>query len=215
LGKIDPGNQQAIEVLVRILDTTASEDIHWSAAESLGEIGTGNQQAIEALVRILDTTASEVTRRRSAECLGKIDPGNQQAIEALVRILDTAEHEWSAAECLGEIDPGNQQAIEVLVRILDTTEPEFIRRRAAECLGEILQKSQMPSVVSALQHCLADEVYQTNFDRFEKCYKVIWRCAQNMTYPAFYQAWHQQEGVGKTTTCDSQSLNQADLPQSL
>jgi hypothetical protein len=36
-----------------------------------------------------------------------------------------------------------------------------------------------------------------------------------MTYPAFYQAWHQQEGVDKTTTPNSQSLNQADLPQSL
>jgi hypothetical protein len=36
-----------------------------------------------------------------------------------------------------------------------------------------------------------------------------------MTYPAFYQAWHQQEGVEKTTIPDRQSLNQPDLPQSL
>jgi HEAT repeat protein len=144
--------------------------------------------------------------------LGKIDPGNQQAIEALVRILDTAEHEWSAAECLGEIDPGNQQAIEVLVRILDTTEPEFIRRRAAECLGEILQKSQMPSVVSALQHIIDNVGEDDYLDTHGHCYDVLWHCAQNMTYPAFYQAWNQQEEVARTTTPDSQSLNQAGLP---
>lgn len=36
-----------------------------------------------------------------------------------------------------------------------------------------------------------------------------------MTYPDFYKAWHQQEEVGNPTTLNSQSLNQADLPQSL
>jgi HEAT repeat protein len=162
LGKIDPGNQQAIEALVRILETTKDEEIRTRAAESLGKIGTGNQQAIEALVRILETAEDEDTRRSAAESLRKIDPGNQQAIKGLVRILET-------------------------------TKDEYTRRSAAESLGEILQKSQMPSVVSALQHCLADEVYQTNFDLFSKCYDLIWHCAQNMTYPAFYQAWHQQE----------------------
>jgi hypothetical protein len=116
---------------------------------------------------------------------------------------------------LGKIDLGNQQAIEALVRILDTTKDWDTRGNAAETLEKILQKSQMPSVVSALQHCLAHEIYETNFDLFSKCYNVIGHCAENMTYPAFYQAWHQQEGVEKTSTSDSQSLNQADLPQIL
>jgi hypothetical protein len=150
--------------------------------------------------------------------LEKIAPGNQQAIEALLRIFETTESEDTrriAAESLGEIAPGNQRAIEAFVRILETTESKDTRENAAESLEKILQKSQMPSVVSALQHCLADEVYQTNFDLFEKCYDLIWRCAQNMTYPDFYQAWHQQEEVEKTTTSDRQTLNQANLPQSL
>jgi hypothetical protein len=37
----------------------------------------------------------------------------------------------------------------------------------------------------------------------------------NMTYPAFYQAWRQQEGIDNTTTPNSQSLNQANLQESL
>jgi hypothetical protein len=66
-----------------------------------------------------------------------------------------------------------------------------------------------------LKEYIQDEVYRNDFERFKHCYDVLWHCAQNMTYPAFYQAWHQQEKVGNTTTPNSQSLNQADLPQSL
>ncbi|WP_373693691.1 hypothetical protein [Limnofasciculus baicalensis] len=25
---------------------------------------------------------------------------------------------------------------------------------------------------------------------YDACYRLIWHCAQNMTYPDFYQAWH-------------------------
>ncbi len=27
-------------------------------------------------------------------------------------------------------------------------------------------------------------------DRFNECYKIIWKCAQTLPYPEFYQAWH-------------------------
>ena len=56
-------------------------------------------------------------------------------------------------------------------------------------------KEQMPSVVTALKNCLSPEIYKNNFERFDNCYKVIWKCVQSMPYPAFYQAWHQQEKV--------------------
>ncbi|MHC5935973.1 hypothetical protein [Nostoc sp.] len=34
-----------------------------------------------------------------------------------------------------------------------------------------------------------------DFKRFDNCYEVIWKCAQSMPYPAFYQVWHQKEKV--------------------
>lgn len=42
---------------------------------------------------------------------------------------------------------------------------------------------------------LAAESATNDFKRFDNCYQVIWKCAQSMAYPAFYQAWHQQEKV--------------------
>ncbi|MFB2976144.1 hypothetical protein [Microseira sp. BLCC-F43] len=50
----------------------------------------------------------------------------------------------------------------------------------------------MPSVFSYLQPCLSDQIYETNYDLFKNCYKVIWHCAQELPYPVFYQGWHHQ-----------------------
>ncbi|HEY9605356.1 MAG TPA: HEAT repeat domain-containing protein, partial [Allocoleopsis sp.] len=221
LGRIDPGNELAINVLVFLSEWILSIEEEFygrDVAYKLGLIGKGNERARDALVRVLETTEDEETRSHAASSLWKIDPGNSKAINELVQLLKTTEDEntrWSAASSLGEIEPGNEQALAELIRLVETTRDRHTRLGIVMSLEEILQNNQMPSVVSTLQHCLADEVYQTNFDLFNNCYKVIWRCAQNMNYPAFYQAWHQQEGVGKTTSPDHQSLNQADLPQSL
>jgi hypothetical protein len=73
-------------------------------------------------------------------------------------------------------------------------------------------------VIGTLKQHMSDYDYYPNIairraERF--CFGIIMHCARNMTYPTFYQAWHQQEEVGKTTNCDSQSLNQSDLPQTL
>jgi hypothetical protein len=82
-------------------------------------------------------------------------------------------------------------------------------------LIKVIQGNFFQIVVSSLKDHFTNRVYQIN-STFDECgYKVLWHCAQNMTYPDFYQAWHQQETVEKTTTSDRQSLNQADLPQSL
>jgi hypothetical protein len=71
----------------------------------------------------------------------------------------------------------------------------YTRRLAASSLEKIMLKEQMPSIVTALKNCLSPEIYKNNFERFDNCYKVIWKCVQSMPYPAFYQAWHQQEKV--------------------
>lgn len=65
--------------------------------------------------------------------------------------------------------------------------------------GKILaEEKQMAGVVTALKDYLSDETYENDFWRlhkFHNCYNLIWKCAEKMTYSAFYQAWHQQEKV--------------------
>ena len=70
--------------------------------------------------------------------------------------------------------------------MLQTSQDEYTCRELAKSLGKILQGGQFPKVVTALKDCLTAQVYEKDFDRYE----LIWHCAQNITYPDFYQAWH-------------------------
>ncbi len=110
------------------------------------------------------------------------------AISALIDILDHCPSEYTrrqAAESLGQIDPGNPEAVAALVKVIATTEDEYTRRRAAWSLEKILTtRQQYAGVVSGLKDYLSD------FKRFYECYEVIWNCAENLTYPEFYQAWY-------------------------
>lgn len=31
--------------------------------------------------------------------------------------------------------------------------------------------------------------------QFSECYKIAWHCAQNLSYPDFYRAWHEDEAT--------------------
>ncbi|MGF1938150.1 MAG: HEAT repeat domain-containing protein [Nostoc sp. ChiQUE02] len=199
LGKIGSGNEEAIAALVELIGKPQLDDFTRTlAASNLGKIDPGNEKAIAALVELIgNPQLDDYTRREAAESLGKIDPGNEKAIAALVELIGKPQLDDSArrqaAESLGEIDPGNQKVIDALVEIGKPLLDD--RWLAAESLGKILSEEQMPSVVTVLKDYLSPETYKNDFKRFDNCYKVIWKCAQSMHYPAFYQAWHQQEKV--------------------
>ncbi|MDZ8259203.1 HEAT repeat domain-containing protein [Nostoc sp. ChiQUE01b] len=197
LGKIDSGNEIAIAVLVQLLQSTIVDDfIRGHIGKSLEEIGTGNEIVIAALVQLLQSTnLDDSTLMYVAESLGKIDSGNEIAIAALVQLLQSTnlddDTRWQAAESLGEIDPSNEFVIAALVQLLQsTTVDDYTRRQAAESLGEILQVNKHRfEVVKALSG-----YWQLNGEYYD----LAWKCAQNMPYLDFYQAWHQHNVVTRT-----------------
>jgi predicted NACHT family NTPase len=190
LGKIDPGNEKAITALVQLLQSNnLDNDTRSLVAYSLGEIDPGNEKAIAALVQLLQSNnLDNDTRWLVASILGKIDPGNEKAIAALVQLLQsnnlddyTRRH---VASSLGKIGTGNENAIAALVQLLQSNNLNYdTRRQVASSLGKILQNNQHRSkVVKALSG-----YWQLD----DKYYDLAWKCAQNMPYPVFYQAWHQ------------------------
>jgi len=195
LRKIAVGNELAIRELIQVLETTECEDTRRNIANILGEIAVGNELAIRELIQVLETTECENTRWNVANILGEIDPGNELAIQALIQVLETTESEDArriVADNLGRIEPGNELAIRELIQVLETTEDENTRSIVVYySLGEIMKtEKQYADVVSALNHNLINKVYENNFDLFKKFYELLWKCAENLPYPKFYQAWH-------------------------
>ncbi len=200
LGQIDPCKQTAIDALVKLIaDSNVDNNTKHQAASSLGQIGSGNQTAIDALVKLIaDSNVDNYTKYYAASSLGQIGSGNQTAIDALVNFIDDSNVnnyiKSVAVSSLGEIGSGNQTAIDALVNfIADSNVDDDTKHRAVSSLGKILTKEHMASVVTVLKNCLSDEIYKSDFDIFKECYSLFWDCAQNLTYPDFYQAWHAGE----------------------
>ncbi len=190
LAKITTNKENQIVALVQLLELKGmNKDIRRLVAENLGQIDPGNPQAITVLAQLLQSTnLDDDTRWQTASSLGEIDPGNEIAIAALVQLLQSTnlddDTRWQTASRLGEIGTGNEIAIAALVQLLQLTNLDnFTRRQAAESLGKIIQNNQHRfAVVKTLSgYWRLDDDY---------CY-LAWKCAQNMPYPDFYQAWHQ------------------------
>ena len=198
LGKIAVGNENAINALVELIGNQDVDDnTKLYAARSLGEIAVGNEYAINALVELIrNQDVDNRTKSEAAVSLGKIAVGNEYAINALVELIRNQDVDnitkSEAAVSLGKIAVGNENAINALVDLIGNQDvDDLIKLYAAESLGKILKDKHMPKIVTALTPYLSVETYNNNPSQFERCYKIIWECAENMTYSEFYQAWHQ------------------------
>jgi hypothetical protein len=191
LGEIDPGNQEAIAALVKLIQASQDESTRRYAAKSLGEIDPGNQEAIAALVKLIETSQDEFTRRSAAENLGKIGAGNQEAIAALVKLIGTSQDEYTG-----------EQAAESLGKILEEAQMAAVVTALKDYLSEQTYKNnsnQYRNCYSLLWH-YAQALPYPNF------------------YQAWHQkegVGRRQSGEENTTTPSIPTLNLAELPKFL
>jgi len=140
--------------------------------------------------------------------LFEISSRSSEAVTLLLEIIHTSHDEHICQELafvLGKAASRNIDATKSVIKLLKTTKDEYIAECAIECLKKVFRNDLLAVVVEGLK----------DYIEYTECYKLIWHCAQNMPYPDFYKAWHQQEGLDNTTTLNSQSLNQANLQESL
>ncbi len=86
---------------------------------------------------------------------------------------------------LGQAACININTTKAILKIWQTTEDEIIADAAIYFLKKVSNSSLLTLIVTELKDYIEDA----------EGYEIIWHCAQSMPYPAFYQAWHQQEKV--------------------
>jgi energy-coupling factor transporter ATP-binding protein EcfA2 len=148
---------------------------------------------VDSLVGLIKITENENILWQTAQTLIKIDPDNKAALNTILELIKNTDDEnilFQASESLEKIDPGNETTLNALGYLIETTKDEDILLQASESLREILQSDQFPKVVTALKYYMTQRVNKDNFDLYETCNDILWRYAQNMTYSAFYHAWH-------------------------
>jgi HEAT repeat protein len=234
LGEIGAGNSDVINALMEVLHSSRDTYTWEKAVESLEKIGAGNPEVINALIEVLHSSPDQDTWRLAVESLGEIDAGNPEVINVLMEVLHSSSDQdilCEAAQSLTRNGVVNLEVVTTWIKLLHTDYDYMgeVLEQAYWNLWLILRASPSSELVSdselvvALKDCLTDQVRANNIYeeldedltrdsnyglRYIYCYDILWHCAQNMTYPAFYQAWHNQP-------TPTQSLNLAELPHSL
>lgn len=172
---LKPQQQQFIDALVNFKDGCGKwdrEDVdkgfyeyraYFLAVAGIAEF-RGNSRADEILAQIVKWGFAYFNTKK------------QEWIEFIYVIKEEAKLALQQKDCT--------KAIAALVQLLQSiTVDYYTRRQAASSLGKILQVNKHRfEVVKALSG-----YWQLN----DEYYNLAWKCAQNMPYPDFYQAWHQ------------------------
>ena len=148
--------------------------------------GTTIQDQIQELIEILETGINPESNLMYIEHLIYIGHRNKVAIQKLIEIVRNPQAKnfyYAAIQGLGIIGIGNRDAFNCLLELINSGRDQTI---AIWSMKNILDSNLFYLAVTKLKH------------QFLLCYEIIWHCAQNMTYPDFYQAWvlddHSVEG---------------------
>ncbi|MEH2067157.1 MAG: NACHT domain-containing protein [Nostoc sp.] len=189
LNNIEDGTPQQVEIMLK-----------------LEKIITGNPEAISPILEVIKRLlrSNEDSDRyllfKALEYVKRIGSGNPELINILILIIKNhayrenykiKEHAISALTAIGI---GNENVFNFIINLIDNDGlVGFVNHIA--CLGIILKDNLFSLAVTKLSYYLQDSVCQNNRAFYFHCYWTLYHCAENMTYTAFYQAWHQQEKV--------------------
>jgi HEAT repeat protein/energy-coupling factor transporter ATP-binding protein EcfA2 len=134
-----------------------------------------------------------------ANILSKIAVGNQTVIRHLLGLLEHQKFEYTSLEILRKIAIGDSNAVDILVGLIqllsqDSVDDKF-RSHVVITLEKIVKKETMPSVILNLKIHITEEICKSNFSLFHDCYQILFYCAQTLSYPEFYDLWHQKTNI--------------------
>ena len=155
LWRINSGDEEALQELVRLLGDHDSNVRHY-AAMALKEIGPQARTAVAALMDCLSDDNDDLTQGGAAAALGAIGPEAKEAVPALIKLTQKKDS-WvpsSAVAALGGIGPEAKDAVPVLLELLEKYPVGVIRVNVFDALGGIGVVSE--KVITALTKALVD-----------------------------------------------------------
>ncbi|MEG4943116.1 HEAT repeat domain-containing protein [Microcoleus sp. F4-D5] len=215
LVKIAPSHKsKAINTLIELMDSEQNGNLRSKAAYNLAKIDIQYlEKAIETLIKTIDSynefNPNNLIHHLTASRLIELADKHPKAIalaplleitsnypESITELIDLicrspdSSIRVGAAKKLEQLGTGNDEAVKTLIEMIHSNTDSLSRVLVAECLGKILLNHQLELAVSSMKDCLCDRVAESDFNLYYNCYKAIWPCSQNMSYPNFFMAWH-------------------------
>ncbi|HBW58207.1 MAG TPA: hypothetical protein DEF27_10535, partial [Oscillatoriales bacterium UBA8482] len=112
----------------------------------------------------------------------------------LLNIQQIQEIIFNLAQALLKINPENLKITQYFIDLFKQTDNVEIYNSIKYVLTESISvKEAMKLVVISLKDFLDEYNQKNNYLKYQASYEILWHCAQHMSYPEFYQAWHEPD----------------------
>ncbi|MBD1929193.1 NACHT domain-containing protein [Trichocoleus sp. FACHB-90] len=163
-----------------------------------------------ALIRILEIACCEPTT----------------VITALTEVIHTSSYEdisYLLAWIVKQINLESAEGIRAMTELMKNSNHIFLRQEVFKKLQVIDSDNLFQEIVIQMKNWQEDRVIENDSNLCDYFYKLTLHCAQNISYPAFYKAWHNltsthseiQEIIVVDSQPSTQRLNLANFPQLL
>lgn len=205
---IDPKNPQAIYALIQIRDNPHNFGFGYSAESRLEKIDPYKYKSSLSVMldgiderdyKLTDSLDSVIQKISNMDIYKRVivfviymllnSKLYRLALLILQKCLDIDINKSFTLSTLSEFE-GNQEAISFLINTILSQEFTELRARVIEILEEIIQYEQMPEVIRKLKDYFLENMWSMDLDEYDGLYQIMWKCAQTLTYPEFYEAWH-------------------------
>ncbi|MEG4403109.1 NACHT domain-containing protein [Microcoleus sp. N9_A4] len=217
LTKLDPGNKLAEDLLENVISFYTAMDCSW---------GMDREDALSSahsLVYGLPFKGEPI------KVEFKIENESIKVIKLLDKLTKSDYNEYTFKDILKsskdkKLKSSKEFIAKSLVNLLCNSEDDMGCFAATLKFTKMIQYEMFPLVVEGLRNCLYRKTDKDDVDRYFHCYGVIWHCAQKMSYPEFYSAWHSQPFTINAKVSDNilvsksntnQVLNFAEFPEVL
>ncbi|MBD3883691.1 HEAT repeat domain-containing protein [Phormidium tenue FACHB-886] len=193
LAKINPTHPQGITTLQQIIRSTTNATLQLRTAENLVTLDSQNSVAI-AVLNSIQQKSEKISQKYNNK---KTDKQNfNQLITTLEQQLlavKNSANQRRIAYRLATLQPGHPQAIDCLLQLLLAKDTSTLYKRVVEDLKEVVLEHQLTDIVSQLSLLLANanssNSNQVAGTQLHECHKLLWYCAQQMSYAEFSNAW--------------------------
>ena len=186
LAKLDPTNQTATDALIQLSQSASDQTIQKQATENLRQLQSGD---LTSTTQPRQATKSP-PRQRPHAITALPDPETVMArLETRLQETTHPESQRRYAHQLGLLQPGHPQAVETLLNLLVTQHSPQFYKRTADYLQAILLPDQLTSIIPKLRQQAEMIAAGERSEQALESYKLLWYCAQKLSYPEFRQAW--------------------------
>jgi len=218
LAKIDPSNPQAIATLYQILESGQTEWTRLRVAKTLLKTDEYRYKVIKTVCELVNSPDKWIFSDAIAAVLQELAPNHPLTIDTYIHLINTTKNSSILMDVVWNLERLNldnqlikeklNELIYSLVRRIQIFEDcnnqdddvgllptiyisyDSCLLDIADSLTRILQVEHLPQVLIALKDYLNEQFYKNSSYRYEAVFKIIWHCAENLSYLEFYRLWH-------------------------